>query len=77
VIQSEAITDIDVSAAQMLEQLDVELNARGVHLAFVEMRTRLQTLLRRYELFDQIDQQHIYPTLDAALIAIQGEGRDR
>jgi high affinity sulfate transporter 1 len=73
VIQSEAITDIDVSAAQMLEQLDVELNARGVHLAFVELRTRLQTLLRRYELFDQIDQQHIYPNLDAALVAIQEE----
>jgi hypothetical protein len=39
----------------------------------VELRTRLQTLLRRYEMFDQIDQQHIYPSLDAALIAIQKE----
>ncbi len=77
VIQSEAITDIDVSAAQMLEQLDRELNARGVHLAFVGLRSRLQTLLRRYELFDQIDQHHIYPSLDAALVAIQEEGTSR
>jgi MFS superfamily sulfate permease-like transporter len=75
VIQCEAVTDIDVSAAQMLEQLDRELNARGVHLAFVELRSRLQTLLRNYELFDQIDQQHIYPSLDAALLAIQEEGK--
>jgi high affinity sulfate transporter 1 len=74
VVQCEAITDIDVSAAQMLEQLDRELNARGVHLAFVELRSRLQTLLRNYELFDQIDQQHIYPSLDAALTAIREEG---
>ena len=74
VLQCEAITDIDVSAAQMLEQLDRELNARGVHLAFVELRSRLQTLLRNYELFDQIDQQHIYSSLDAALTAIQEEG---
>jgi high affinity sulfate transporter 1 len=74
VIQCGAVTDIDVSAAQMLEQLDRELNARGVHLAFVELRSRLQTLLRNYELFDQIDQQHIYPSLDAALLAIQEEG---
>jgi high affinity sulfate transporter 1 len=74
VIQCEAVTDIDVSAAQMLEQLDRELNARGVHLAFVELRSRLQTLLRNYELFDQIDQQHIYPSLDAALLAIREEG---
>jgi high affinity sulfate transporter 1 len=76
VIQSQAITDIDVSAAQMLEQLDRELNGRGVHLAFVELRTRLQTLIRNYELFDQIDQQHIYPSLDAALVAIREEGTE-
>jgi MFS superfamily sulfate permease-like transporter len=74
VIQCQAITDIDVSAAQMLEQLDRELNARGIHLAFVELRSRLQTLLRNYELFDQIDQQHIYPSLEAALAAIQNDG---
>jgi MFS superfamily sulfate permease-like transporter len=74
VIQCEAVTDVDVSAAQMLEQLDRELNARGVHLAFVELRSRLQTLIRKYELFDQIDQQHIYPSLDAALFAIREEG---
>jgi MFS superfamily sulfate permease-like transporter len=75
VLQCEAITDIDVTAAQMLEQLDIELNARGVHLAFVGLRTRLQVLLRRYESFDQIDQQHLYASLDAALFAIQ-EGED-
>jgi MFS superfamily sulfate permease-like transporter len=75
VIQSEAITDIDVSAAQMLEQLDLELNARGAHLVFVELRTRLQLLLHRYELFDQINQQHVYVSLEAALAAIEEEGR--
>jgi high affinity sulfate transporter 1 len=75
VIQSEAITDIDVSAAQMLEQLDQELNARGVHLAFAELRTRLQELLHRYELFDQIDRQHVYVSLEAALTAIHDQGR--
>jgi high affinity sulfate transporter 1 len=74
VLQCEAITDIDVSAAQMLEQLDLELNAQGVHLAFIELRTRLQMLLHRYELFDQIDRQHVYVSLDAALTAIDEEG---
>ena len=33
VVQCEAITDIDVTAADMLERLDDELNQRGVHLA--------------------------------------------
>ncbi len=46
VLQCEAITDIDVTAAEMLERLDNELNAQGVHLAFVELRTRLTTSSR-------------------------------
>jgi hypothetical protein len=61
----------------MLEQLDRELNARNVHLAFVELRSRLQELLRRYELFDQIDQDHFYPSLEAGLAAIEAENRTR
>ena len=40
VLQCEAITDIDVTAGEMLEQLDNELNAAGVHLAFAELRSR-------------------------------------
>ena len=44
VLQCEAITDVDVTAAEMLEQLDLELNAAGVHLAFAELRDRLQDL---------------------------------
>src|SRR4051794_23249743 len=32
IIQCEAVTDIDVTAAGMLEQLDNELNAEGIHM---------------------------------------------
>jgi high affinity sulfate transporter 1 len=70
VLQCEAITDVDVTAAEMLERLDVELNADGIHLAFVELRDRLQTLLLDYGLLDVLDQQHFYPTLDEAFEAI-------
>lgn len=70
VLQCEAITDIDVTAAQMLEQLDVELNADGIHLAFAELRTRLHDLIYSYGLFDTLDRDHFYPTLDAALETI-------
>ena len=70
VVQCEAMTDIDVSAARMLEQLDRELNASGVHMAFAEMRLRLQDLVRRYGLLETLDRDRFYPTLDAALAAI-------
>ncbi len=72
VVQCEAMTDVDVSAAQMLEQLDRELNATGIHMAFVEMRTRLQDLVLRYGLFETLDRDRFYPTLSAALAAIRG-----
>ena len=50
VLQCEAITDIDVTAADMLKGLDIELNAQGIHIAFVELRSRLQELILRYGL---------------------------
>jgi high affinity sulfate transporter 1 len=67
VIQCEAVTDVDVTAAEMLEQLDNELNAAGVHLAFAELRSRLQDLTLRYGLLETLDREHFYPTLEAAL----------
>ena len=73
VVQCEAMTDVDVSAAKMLEQLDRELNAAGVHMAFAEMRTRLQDLVGRYGLYETLDGDRFYPTLEAAIAAV-GDG---
>ncbi len=70
VLQCEAITDIDVTAADMLERLDIELNAAGIHVAFVELRTRLHDLLAQYGLFDTINREHFYGSIDDALAAI-------
>ena len=74
VLQCEAITDIDVTAADMLEQLDTELNAQGIHLAFVELRGRLQDLVYRYGLFETLDRDHFYDSIDQALAAIETAG---
>ena len=70
VLQCEAVTDIDVTAAEMLERLDKQLNEQGVHLAFVELRSRLQDLLRGYRLFETLEADHFYTSIDAALEAI-------
>ena len=69
-LECEAVTDIDVTAAAMLEQLDQQLNEQGVHLAFVELRSRLQDLVLRYGLFETLDRDHFYPSVEAALAAI-------
>jgi high affinity sulfate transporter 1 len=74
VLQCEAVTDIDVTAAEMLEQADRQLNEQGVHLAFVELRTRLQDLVLRYGLLDTVDRDHFYPSMDTALAEIAPTG---
>ena len=72
VLQCEAITDIDVTAADMLERLDTELNAQGVHVAFVELRNRLQDLVYRYGLFATLDRDHFYDSIEEAFADIDG-----
>ena len=72
VVQCEAITDIDVTAADMLERLDSELNDHGVHLIFVELRSRLHDLVTRYGLLETLDQKHFYDSIDEALTDIVG-----
>jgi high affinity sulfate transporter 1 len=74
VLQCEAITDIDVTAAEVLQQLDDELNAIGIHIAFVEMRSRLQEVALRYGLMESLDREHFYPTLEAAFEGIKAHG---
>ena len=71
VLQCEAITDIDVTAAGMLDQADRQLNATGVHLAFVELRGRLQDLVLRYGLLETLDKDHFYSSIDAAVEEIK------
>ncbi len=73
VLQCEAITDIDVTAADMLERLDVELNAQGVNMAFVELRDRLKDRVLRYGLLETIDRDHFYPSIRRAIDELRRE----
>jgi len=80
-VAAEPITDVDTTAADMLEDLDEELNAGGVSLVFAEMKTPVQDKIRRYELTRTIDPDHFFHTLDEAveafsnLPAVDPEGR--
>ena len=67
VLQCEAITDIDVTAAEVLKDLDEELNAKGVHLAFVELRDRLHDLVVRYDLQSTLQAEHFFPSIKVAV----------
>jgi MFS superfamily sulfate permease-like transporter len=67
VLQCDAITDIDVTAADVLERLDAELERRGVDMVFVELRTRLHHLLEDYGLLEKFGRRHFYESVDDAV----------
>ena len=73
VLQCEAITDIDVTAADMLEQMDTQLNTRGINIVFAEMHGNVQDTLERYGLFATLDREHVYPSMDLAMRGIEHE----
>jgi high affinity sulfate transporter 1 len=66
-IAAEPITDVDTTAADMLAELDDELNAAGTALVFAELKHPVREKLERYELIGPLDQEHFFPTLDAAV----------
>ena len=69
VIAAEPVTDVDTTAADMLEDLDVWLNERGVSLIFAELKDPVREKIERYDLTATIDPAHFYPTLDDAIEA--------
>ncbi|MEN8039904.1 MAG: SulP family inorganic anion transporter [Actinomycetota bacterium] len=74
IVAAEPITDIDTTAADMLVELDQELNAHGVHLVFAELKHPVQDRVERYGLYDTIDRHHFYPTIEAAVAAYEDRG---
>ena len=71
VIAAEPITDVDTTAADMLKDLDEELNAHGTSLVFAELKDPVRDKLERYELVGPLDPAHFYPTLEAAVDAFR------
>jgi high affinity sulfate transporter 1 len=71
VVAAEPITDVDTTAADMLEDLDQELNEHGISLIFAEMKDPVRQKIDRYGLTRTIDPAHFFPTLDEAIDAFR------
>jgi MFS superfamily sulfate permease-like transporter len=71
VVAAEPITDVDTTAADMLEDLDEGLNAQGISLVFAELKDPVRQKIERYELTRTIDPTHFFPTLGAAVAAFR------
>ncbi|WP_027784321.1 MULTISPECIES: SulP family inorganic anion transporter [Burkholderia] len=68
-IAAEPVTDIDVTAADMLARLDDELDDLHVQLCFAELKGPVKDILKRYGLFERIGEEHFMPTVGEAVSA--------
>ncbi|WIX84030.1 sodium-independent anion transporter [Amycolatopsis carbonis] len=73
VVAAEPVTDVDTTAADMLRDLDDELNARDTHLVLAELKDPVRRKIDRYELTRTLDPAHFYPTIGAAVAAFREE----
>ena len=69
VIAAEPITDVDTTAAHVLEELLDELAGTGVTLAFAGMKDPVKDRLRAYGLLERVGDAHFYPTMGTAVDA--------
>jgi len=67
VVAAEPITDVDTTAAEMIQELDIELETRGVDLAFAELKDPVKDRLQRYGLKKRIGVDHFFPTVGVAV----------
>ncbi len=67
VIAAEPITDIDTTAAEMLNSLIDELDARSITFVIAELKGRVKDRLQSYGLFDRIGADLFFSTIGSAM----------
>lgn len=68
IVAAEPITDVDTTAADMLADLDADLDAVGTRLVFAELKQAVQAKVRGYEVAALSDDR-FYPTVRTAVEA--------
>ena len=73
VLAAEPVTDVDTTAADMLDGLVKELDEEGTRLVFAELKDPVRRKMDRYGLTAAVGAEHFFATLDEAV----GEYRER
>jgi len=69
VISAEPVTSVDVTAADVVSELDDTLHAAGIELCFAEMKDPVKDKLKRFGLFARLGEQTFFATIDEAVSA--------
>ena len=69
VVAAEPVTSVDVTAADMLADLDDTLHAAGIELAFAELKDPVKDKLKRFGLFARFGEKSFFATIGEAVNA--------
>jgi len=73
IVAAEPVTSIDVTSADMLDELGQHFRTTEIELRFAEMKSPVQDKLKRFELFERFGAANFYPTIGAAIDAYLAE----
>ena len=69
IVAAGPVTSIDVTSADMLDELDQRLRTSGIELRFAEMKSPVKEKLKRFEIYERFGAPNFFPTLGAAIDA--------
>jgi MFS superfamily sulfate permease-like transporter len=69
VVAAEPVTSVDVTAADVVCQLDDELQAAGIELCFAEMKDPVKDKLKRFGIFTRLGEHTFFATIGEAVNA--------
>ena len=69
VVGAEPITSVDVTAADVLDELDDALHAAGIDLCFAELKDPVKDKLKRFGLFSRLGEKRFFATVGQAVSA--------
>jgi MFS superfamily sulfate permease-like transporter len=67
VVTAEPVTSIDVTAGDMLVELDGALRDAGIELCFAEMKDPVKDKLKRFGIFTQFGETRFFATIEEAV----------
>jgi high affinity sulfate transporter 1 len=67
VVAAEPVTSVDVTACDVVAELDEALHAKGIELCFAELKDPVKDKLKRFGLFAQLGESYFFPTIGVAV----------
>jgi high affinity sulfate transporter 1 len=67
VVAAEPVTSVDVTACDVVAELDKALHAQGIEFCLAELKDPVKDKLKRFGLFAQLGEHYFFPTIGVAV----------